>query len=308
MESFLSIRGLTKKYQNTVALDGISFDVPAGTVFGLLGPNGAGKTTFIRIVNRIINYDSGEIFFDGKPLSREHINRIGYLPEERGLYRKMKVGEQIEYFARLKGLSASEARNKMRYWFDRLDIRGWEQKKVQELSKGMQQKIQFIITVIHDPDLLIFDEPFSGFDPVNQEMLKSEIQELNRRGKTILFSTHMMASVEELCDSIVLINKGKIMLEGMISNIKDEFKQNDYLIQFAGLSGELKSNEDFEVVEKIDGNTFKVRIVGDKETNDLLVYATSFGKVIRFEEILPSLNEIFINVVQHSKVMNHEHE
>ena len=308
MESFLSIRGLTKKYQNTVALDGISFDVPTGTVFGLLGPNGAGKTTFIRIVNRIINYDSGEIFFDGKPLSREHINRIGYLPEERGLYRKMKVGEQIEYFARLKGLSASEARNKMRYWFDRLDIRGWEQKKVQELSKGMQQKIQFIITVIHDPDLLIFDEPFSGFDPVNQEMLKSEIQELNRRGKTILFSTHMMASVEELCDSIVLINKGKIMLEGMISNIKDEFKQNDYLIQFAGLSGELKSNEDFEVVEKIDGNTFKVRIVGDKETNDLLVYATSFGKVIRFEEILPSLNEIFINVVQHSKVMNHEHE
>ncbi len=297
---FLKIENLRKTYDRTEALKGISFSVPEGSIFGLLGPNGAGKTTFIRILNRIIAYDSGTILFKDKPLGDEHISQIGYLPEERGLYKKMTVGEQIMYFAQLKGMSKDQAYQRARSLLLKFEMLSWWNKKVQELSKGMQQKVQFVITIIHDPELLIFDEPFSGFDPINQQLLKSEILELNKKGKTILFSTHNMASVEEICDSIVLINQGEILLEGEINKIKDRYKQDIYLLAYAGGQDLFRENETFKVVS-FDKGAYKIKITGQADSNQLLAYASQFGKIVRFEELLPSLNDIFISVVQSSK-------
>ena len=296
---FLEINNLHKKYNNIEALKGISFAVPKGSVFGLLGPNGAGKTTFIRILTSIISYDQGEILFDGQPLSPEHTRHIGYLPEERGLYKKMAVGEQIVYFAQLKGMDKSQATKRAKELLRKFEMLGWWHKKVQELSKGMQQKVQFVITLIHNPQLLIFDEPFSGFDPINQELLKSEIRELHQQGKTILFSTHNMASVEEVCDSMVLINKGQILLQGKIDDIKRQFTKNLYIIEFREPTIEFTSNDDFEIVEQ-NKSQFKIKIKDGKTPNDLLLYASRFGTITRFEELLPTLNEIFISTVKNS--------
>ncbi len=297
---FLQVKNLTKSYEGHVALDNVSFSVPRGSIFGLLGPNGAGKTTFIRILNRIIAYDSGEIIFNGERLADYHVNNIGYLPEERGLYRKMKVAEQILYFAQLKGLTYREALRRAKKLMKKFDILTWWDKKLQELSKGMQQKVQFLITIIHEPDLLIFDEPFSGFDPINQEMLKNEILELNRQGKTILFSTHMMASVEELCDSIVLINNGHKVLEGNLLDVKKQYKKNIYSVTYSD-GGQFIENEDFKVLEAHNG-TYKIQINSDLRSNDLLNYALKFGTILKFEEVLPSLNEIFISAVEQSNL------
>lgn len=296
---FLEINNLHKKYNNVEALKGISFAVPKGSVFGLLGPNGAGKTTFIRILTSIISYDQGEILFDGQPLSPEHTRHIGYLPEERGLYKKMAVGEQIVYFAQLKGMDKSQATKRAKELLRKFEMLGWWHKKVQELSKGMQQKVQFVITLIHNPQLLIFDEPFSGFDPINQELLKSEIRELHQQGKTILFSTHNMASVEEVCDSMVLINKGQILLQGKIDDIKRQFTKNLYIIEFREPTIEFTSNDDFEIIEQ-NKSQFKIKIKDGKTPNDLLLYASRFGTITRFEELLPTLNEIFISTVKNS--------
>src|SRR6201746_545172 len=225
----LSIRNIVKQYAGHTALSGVSLEVERGQIFGLLGPNGAGKTSLIRIVNQITAPDSGEIYFNGQKLNQSHIERIGYMPEERGLYKKMEIGEQMIYLARLKGMSRDDATKKLRYWFEKLEIQAWWNKKIEELSKGMQQKAQFVSTVVHEPDLIILDEPFSGFDPVNAELIKDEILELNRKGATILFSTHRMESVEELCDSIALLNRSKKILDGKVKNIKNSYRNATYL-------------------------------------------------------------------------------
>ena len=299
--SFIEVKNIKKSYDGHLALKGLSFSVDRGAIYGLLGPNGAGKTTFIRILNRIIVYDSGQIFFDGEPLQQKHINRIGYLPEERGLYRKMKVAEQIIYFAQLKGLTYGEAFRRTKKLMKKFDMLSWWNKKLEELSKGMQQKVQFLITIIHEPDLLIFDEPFSGFDPINQEMLKSEILELHRQGKTILFSTHMMASVEEICDSILLINNGEKILEGDIHEVKQQHKQNLYRIIYSDANAQFVENERF-IVKRRDGGEYLVQVREKEDTNTLLQYAMDFGEIVHFEEVLPTLNEIFIQAVQNSNL------
>src|ERR1700761_1057507 len=230
----LSIRNIVKQYAGHTALSDVSLEVETGKIFGLLGPNGAGKTSLIRIINQITAPDSGEVYFDGQKLNQSHIERIGYLPEERGLYKKMEIGEQMVYLARLKGLSRDEARKRIKYWFEKLEIESWWNKKVEELSKGMQQKAQFVATVLHEPDLLILDEPFSGFDPVNAETIKDEILELNRKGATIVFSTHRMESVEELCHSIALIHKSHKILDGKVRDISNSYRDNTYLIEYSG--------------------------------------------------------------------------
>ncbi len=298
---FLKVEKLKKSYEGHVALKEVSFSVPKGSIFGLLGPNGAGKTTFIRILNRIIAYDSGQIFFDGDPLAEKHVNRIGYLPEERGLYRKMKVGDQILYFAQLKGLTYTEAYRRAKDLMRKFEMSSWWDKKLQELSKGMQQKVQFLITIIHDPDLLIFDEPFTGFDPINQEMLKKEIIDLNKRGKTILFSTHQMASVEELCDSIVLINEGEIILQGKLKEIKEQYKKNIFLLEFQSPDTEFVETDEFKILEVKDG-IYKIQISDRSSVKELINYALSLGTIRMFKEQLPSLNEIFISAVQSSNL------
>ncbi|MFW6020301.1 MAG: ABC transporter ATP-binding protein, partial [Bacteroidales bacterium] len=226
--NILEINGVTKDYANHRALENVSLSIPEKSVFGLLGPNGAGKTTLIRIINQISSMDQGNITFNGEKLRQQHVNRIGYLPEERGLYRKMKVGEMALYLAQLKGLTKAQAMEKLEHWFTKFDIIDWWNRKVEELSKGMQQKIQFIITIIHEPDLLVFDEPFSGFDPINQVMLKEEILKQKERGAAIIFSTHNMASVEEICDNIALIHNSKVILQGEVQTLKEEYKANEF--------------------------------------------------------------------------------
>src|SRR5882757_9588732 len=230
----LSIRHIEKQYAGHKALSDVSLEVESGQIFGLLGPNGAGKTSLIRIINQITAPDSGEVYFDGERLNQSHIERIGYMPEERGLYKKMEIGEQMIYLARLKGLSRDEATKRLKYWFEKLEIQSWWNKKVEELSKGMQQKAQFVATVLHEPDLIILDEPFSGLDPVNAEIIKDEILELNRKGATILFSTHRMESVEELCDSIALIHKSHKILDGTVKGIRNSYRNATYLIEYNG--------------------------------------------------------------------------
>ena len=284
---------ILKQYAGHKALDGVSIQVPEGSIYGLLGPNGAGKTTFIRIINQITAPDSGNITFNGEPLQQKHIPQIGYLPEERGLYKKMKVGEQALYLGQLKGLSKKEAKAKLRHWFQKLEITSWWDKKVEELSKGMAQKVQFITTVLHEPKLLIFDEPFSGFDPVNAELIKKEILALKEQGTTIIFSTHRMESVEELCDYIALINHGKCILQGSVDEVKSDYRSHTYQLQF---EGELKAVNDFEIISQKE-NSAVFKALNGKDSNHLLQQLLPQVKVISFQEQLPSINDIFIQKV-----------
>jgi len=305
MNSILVTNEVTKRFGSYTALNKVSLEIPKNSIYGLLGPNGAGKTTLIRIINQIIYPDSGKVFFDGEPLRPEHISTIGYLPEERGLYKSMKVGEQALYLARLKGLSKAEARKRLKYWFERLEIGDWWNKKIQELSKGMAQKIQFIVTVLHEPKLLIFDEPFSGFDPINANLIKDEILRLRDKGTSIIFSTHRMESVEELCEYIALIHESEKILDGKLMDIKKQYKNNRFDIGLFSDSGEqlqqqIASNfeivsSDYDPIEK--QFDFSVQLPSDN-SKELLTYLTSIGNINHFEEKIPSANEIFIKSIQ----------
>ena len=296
-EPAISTVGLSKIYnkknQKIRALDKFSINIPKGSIYGLLGPNGAGKSTLMKIINQITAPDSGEIFFDGEPLQRKHITRIGYLPEERGLYKKMKVGEQSLYLAQLKGMSKKNASEKLKYWFEKLDIIKWWNKKVEELSKGMAQKIQFAVTVIHQPDLLIFDEPFSGFDPVNTSIIRNEILELKKQGISIIFSTHRMESVEEICDEITLINNGKSILQGEINIIKNDFKNNTYEFE---CSSENLVLDNFKNLKQ-HKNKYSVVIPNGKSSKDLINEIIKYTDIHSFKEKIPSMEEIFIKTV-----------
>lgn len=304
--AFFEAKDVVKQYAGHKALNKVSISVPKGSIFGLLGPNGAGKTTLIRIINQITGPDSGEVFFDGNPLNPEDIKRIGYLPEERGLYKKMKVGEQAVYLAQLKGMGQKEATKKLKVWFDKFDILQWWDKKVEELSKGMQQKIQFIVTILHEPELLIFDEPFSGFDPINANLLKKEILELRDNGATIIFSTHNMGSVEEICDHIALINKSEKILDGPVDQIKKKYRTNTYQVQYTGEFDKLEKvlNADFEILDQqkgIEFNTLKVKLNNGATSNDFLKQLLPYLNIVSFSEIIPSMNDIFIRVVNENK-------
>lgn len=301
--SFFEARNIVKHYTKHVALNDVSIHVPQGNIYGLLGPNGAGKTTLIRIINRITAPDQGEVLINNKKISADDIARIGYLPEERGLYKKMKVGEQALYLARLKGLSKKEAISKLKYWFDKFEIGSWWYKKIEELSKGMAQKVQFVITVLHNPEILIFDEPFSGFDPVNATLLKKEVLNLKEQGKTIILSTHDMGSVEELCDNITLIDKSKAILEGKVNDIKQQFKSNRFELKYSG-NAELflaSLNGYFQVLENktIENNCHSAIIQIDDQHmgNELVKKAVDQVIIHEFREILPSMNEVFIKAV-----------
>jgi len=295
--SILSIRNVVKQYHKHRAVDNVSFEVPKGSIFGLLGPNGAGKTSLIRIITTITGADSGEILIDGQKLTKLSPRLIGYLPEERGLYKKMKVGEQLLFLAQLKGLSRNAAREKIKHWFDKFEISDWWSKKVEELSKGMQQKVQFISTVMHEPKLLILDEPFSGLDPINTNLIKDEIYRLNGEGTSIIFSTHRMEQVEEICRDIVLMNQGKIILEGKVGEIKHDFKENLFKVEFDGRLPEGVSNENFKVIE--DSNE-SVLIKTNKgfSSNQLLKELINKGvHIISYQEVMPTMNDIFIKKV-----------
>ena len=305
----LTTENITKRFTGHTALDKVSISVPKQSIFGLLGPNGAGKTTLIRIINQITGPDEGKLLFEGQELKPSHIYQIGYLPEERGLYKKMKVGEQALYLARLKGLSKNEALKKLKYWFEKFEIQAWWGKKVEELSKGMQQKMQFIITVIHQPKLLIFDEPFSGFDPINVNIIKEEILKLRELGTTIIFSTHNMASVEELCDHIALINKSVKILEGKVDDIKKTYKSNIYQLGYQSTSENLKSylTEDFEILETENNDDHflaKIKILGNANPNQLITELLPHVGILSFNEILPSMNDIFIRKVNEDLRVN----
>lgn len=300
MENFLTIENVSKQFERKKALDNLSFNVGKGQIFGLLGPNGAGKTTLIRIINRIFEPDGGAVKIEDENVNIEYISEIGYMPEERGLYKKMKVGEQILFFAKLKGMGKVEAQKAANFWMKRLGITSWTNDKVEELSKGMQQKIQFIITVLHNPKLLIFDEPFSGFDPINVELIKNQILWLKEQGTTIIFSTHNMASVEEICERIVLINNGKNILEGDIDQIKEQFSENVFEIKFAEVSDDFETSKDFTVIEKIQNNgntTFKVDLK-EYDKKDFLSYSMNSGNIVSFNPVIPSLHDIFVKVVE----------
>jgi len=302
MEIFQA-NNIVKEYAGHVALSSVSISVKEASIFGLLGPNGAGKTTLIRIINQITAPDSGELLFDGRPMKTDDIYQIGYLPEERGLYKKMKVGEQALYLAQLKGMSKTDALKNLKYWFEKFEIQAWWGKKVEELSKGMAQKVQFITTVIHQPKLLIFDEPFSGFDPINTNLLKNEILELKEKGTTIIFSTHNMASVEEICDHIALINQSKKILDGQIDEVKDRFKNSTYEITYKGESVNLQEQlgAHFDVLEH-DNNShlkqLKVRFLNGNSNNDLLRILMNQFEIVSFKETIPSMNDVFIRVVE----------
>lgn len=296
----LSIRNIVKQYAGHQALNDVSLEVEKGQIFGLLGPNGAGKTSLIRIINQITAPDSGEILFNGEKLNQTHIEKIGYLPEERGLYKKMEIGEQIIYLARLKGLSREEARRRIKFWFEKLEMETWWNKKVEELSKGMQQKAQFVATVIHNPELLILDEPFSGFDPVNADLIKDEILELNQKGTTILFSTHRMESVEELCDSIALINKSRKILDGKMKDVRNSYRNNTFFIEYTGNKIDFTGNEPFDLLDEIaadDAYTLKVQFKEGVTANQVLQYLIPQVQIHMLQEVIPSMHEIFIQKV-----------
>ena len=308
MNDLLVADSVSKSFGEFKALNNVSISVPKGSIFGLLGPNGAGKTTLIRIVNQITMPDSGQIVLDGHPLLPEDIQNIGYLPEERGLYKSMKVGEQAVYLARLKGMSKHDAKARLKYWFDKLDIGDWWNRKIQELSKGQAQKIQFIVTVLHQPKLLIFDEPFSGFDPINANVIKDEILQLRDEGATVIFSTHRMESVEELCDHIALIHKSNKILDGKLIDIKRQFKTNVFEVG-------LQTNHIQEVTDSIKSKfdvfpaTFKnlhddvkmnVRLNDNQSSNDLLSFLTTKAEVHHFVEVVPTANDIFIETVKNN--------
>jgi len=298
----LKVQNIEKKFVNHLALDNVNISIPESSIYGLLGPNGAGKTTLIRIINRITAPDKGEILLKGRPLQPEDVNIIGYLPEERGLYKKMKVGEQALYLARLKGLSKQDALKRLKYWFEKFEMQAWWDKKVEELSKGMAQKVQFVTTILHEPELLIFDEPFSGFDPINANMLKQEIIDLQKKGATIIFSTHNMGSVEELCDHITLINKSRNILEGHIDDIRKKYKSNIYEISFNGEVEKLEKslNQYYEITDKtkVNGhNAVRVKLLHQTNENELLSLIIPSVEIISFDEVVPSMNDIFIKVV-----------
>ena len=298
----ISVNEVTKTFADHTALDRMCIDIPEHCIYGLLGPNGAGKTTLIRILNQITAPDSGEVSIDSEKLCQKHIARIGYLPEERGLYKKMKVGEQAIYLAELKGIKKADAQKRLKEWFDKFEISGWWDKKVEELSKGMQQKVQFITTIIHEPDILIFDEPFSGFDPINANLLKEAILDLRDKGATILLSTHNMASVEELCDSITLINKGRSILQGKVGDIKRQHDTNKREI--------ILRTDDFQPIYALGDTYNNIRVeptevdnemkltTFNESPNELLSQLLQIGQLVSYKEVLPSMNDIFIQEVQ----------
>lgn len=296
----LEAKNVSKQYGGQTVLDSVSMAVAQQSIYGLLGPNGAGKTTLIRIINQITGPDSGELLLDGKKLAPEDVVNIGYLPEERGLYKKMKVGEQALYFAQLKGLTGSEAVKRLRYWFGKLDIAGWWDKKVEELSKGMAQKVQFIITVLHEPRLLIFDEPFSGFDPVNADIIRNEILLLREKGATIIFSTHNMESVEALCDNITLIDRSKAILQGSVGDIRNKWAADEYDVVIDGDANPENSSLYSTAGKSFEGGQSHIRIraTGGAGTNDMLYDLMKHGSIVSFRKALPSMNEIFLRVVQ----------
>ncbi len=304
MSILLEVNKIVKQYGDYVALNEVSLSVPKGSIYGLLGPNGAGKTSLIRIINQITLPDSGTIILDGEKLHPKHVQYIGYLPEERGLYKSMKVGEQCLYLAQMKGLTKAEAKKQLDYWFDRLGIQGWWNKKIQELSKGMAQKIQFVVCVLHQPKLLIFDEPFSGFDPVNANIIKDEILALKEQGSTIIFSTHRMESVEELCDDIALIHQSNKLIEGKLDDVRKKYRTNSFEV------GILSDNVEgllFDISQKFTSapaqfkslnNELKLEVqLGNASPNDLLHILTQRGQVTHFMEKIPSVNDIFIQTV-----------
>ena len=297
----LEAKNIIKQYAGHLALDNVSIRIPSGSVYGLLGPNGAGKTSLIRIINQITARDGGELFFKGKRMQPQDVRHIGYLPEERGLYQKMKTGEQVFYLARLKGLSKTEARKKMAYWFDKFDIGSWRDKKVEELSKGMQQKVQFITTVLHEPEFLIFDEPFSGFDPLNANLLKQEILELKEKGATILLSTHNMASVEELCDRISLTSNSKVVQEGEVLAIREQYKQHLFVLKTRDNCINIPENDLFDIIATKDkkGITeIKIKLNRNISNNDLIQAILPYCSIFSFEEELPSMDEVFVKCVE----------
>ena len=297
--ALLELQHLKKYYATQKAVDDISFSIKEGSIFGLLGPNGAGKTTLLRMITGIFYPDEGNIIFDGEKFNPvKDIQQIGYMPEERGLYKKMKIGEQAIYLARLKGLSKQQAMEKIKEWFVKFEMQGWWNKKVQDLSKGMSQKLQFVTTVLHEPKLIILDEPFSGLDPVNSNLIKDEIYNLAKKGATIIFSTHRMEQVEEICDHIVLMNKGQKILDGSVTQVKQDFKENLYRIGFDHIPASLNGNAPYELINSKD-NFIKLRIKEGKKPNDVLQHFLQQGAAIQsFNEILPSLNEIFIKLVE----------
>jgi len=308
MDNLLVADKVSKNFGEFRALNAVSVSVPKGSIFGLLGPNGAGKTTLIRIINQITMPDTGQVLLDGKPLKPEDIQNIGYLPEERGLYKSMKVGEQVLYLAQLKGLTKQEARKRLKYWFEKLEIGDWWNKKIQELSKGQAQKIQFIVTVLHQPKLLIFDEPFSGFDPINANLIKDEILQLRDEGATVIFSTHRMESVEELCDHIALIHKSNKVLDGKLTDIKRQFKTNTFEVGLQTDTIESVSNaikEKFEVLPATfrnlnDDVKMNIKLNANDSSNDLLSFLTSKAEVHHFVEVIPSASDIFIQTVKNN--------
>jgi len=305
MNTILEAEGVTKKFGDHIALNKISLEIPKHSIYGLLGPNGAGKTTLIRIINQITYPDTGNVYFDGQPLHPRHISFIGYLPEERGLYKSMKVGEQALYLAQLKGLSHADAKARLEFWFERLEIGDWWNRKIQELSKGMAQKIQFIVTVLHRPKLLIFDEPFSGFDPINANIIKDEILQLKSEGTSIIFSTHRMESVEELCEYIALIHNSEKILDGKLSEIKRAYKNNIYRVGITSEKGEQLLDElsdDFAILDSSFDNQekhwrFRVQLPSD-DTREFLQYLSGKASIHHFIETIPSASDIFIQTVQ----------
>lgn len=302
--NLLEVKHLKKYYATHKAVDDISFDIPRGSIFGLLGPNGAGKTTLLRMITGIFYPDEGQLFFDGRPFDPENdIHQIGYMPEERGLYKKMKVGEQALYLAQLKGLSRQAAQEKINYWFTKFEMTSWSNKKIEELSKGMQQKVQFISTIMHDPKLLILDEPFSGLDPINANMIKQEIFDLSKQGTTIIFSTHRMEQVEEICNRIILVNKGHKILDGEVQQIRHDFKQHLFRIGLGTMPNPAQMATYFFTIVSQQDNFFTVKLNEDNTTNDILSHFIRQGiPVIAFEEILPSINEVFIAQVQKTEL------
>jgi len=302
MKNILELHNLKKYYATQKAVDDISFNVEEGSIFGLLGPNGAGKTTLLRMITGIIYPDTGSVLFDGKPFDPlNDIQRIGYMPEERGLYKKMKIGDHAMYLAQLKGLSKSDALTRIKYWFRRLEMESWWNKKVEDLSKGMSQKLQFVITVLHQPKLIILDEPFSGLDPLNANLIKDEIHELAKQGSSIIFSTHRMEQVEEICNHIVLINLGKKILDGTVSSIKQDFKENKFSIKLNRSVDTVYSNDLFKIIGQ-DKERLTLQMNSGVSSNDILLHFIKQGLMVEsFNEILPSLNEIFIKLVEETK-------
>lgn len=302
MAEILRINAVSKRYSQHVALSNVSLSVNEKSVFGLLGPNGAGKTSLIRIINQITGPDTGEILFKGEKLQPQHVEQIGYLPEERGFYKKMTVGDQVMYLARLKGLSRFDAKKRINYWFAKFEMQSWWKKKIEELSKGMQQKVQFIVTVIHEPELLILDEPFSGFDPINAQLIKNEILELRKNGATVIFSTHNMGSVEELCDNIALINKSEKILDGSVKEIRKMYRTNTYKVSFKGnpmgfTNALWTGGEVLEKMTEEDVHTFIVKLAPNFSANDFLKVVLPTCEIVSFNELIPSMNDIFIRKV-----------